>query len=268
MEVMNFFLYFVIFISGSVFGSFFSLAVYRLPRKEDITHVRSHCTSCNHRLEFLDLIPIWSYVFLGGKCRYCKEKIRPRYLLLEIFSGLVFVLMAVMYGINCYSSVPEFIELIFVYLFLCAVFIIGGIDNENYIVHNGTLLYGIIISLCFGVYKAVFLGISMKYQLIGFLLIPITLTVISILLKLVLDDERLPWGFGDIKYIALIGLFMGFGNQVIVLLLSILIACFMCFIKKYRRIPYAYFLSIASVIVLIFSYQIESFSSLMNDSFI
>ena len=82
------------FITGTVFGSFYTLAVYRIPLKQDITHTRSYCPKCNHKLQFFDLIPILSYIFLGGKCRYCKEKIRPRYLILETLSGLVFVLFA------------------------------------------------------------------------------------------------------------------------------------------------------------------------------
>ena len=66
------------FIIGATLGSFYTLAVYRIPLNKDITHERSFCPNCNHRLEFLDLIPILSYIFLGGKCRYCHEKIRPR----------------------------------------------------------------------------------------------------------------------------------------------------------------------------------------------
>ena len=76
---MNIFLYIIIFIIGSLFGSFFTLAVYRIPKKQDIIHTHSYCPNCNHKLGLLDLFPIISYIFLGGKCRYCKEKIRPRY---------------------------------------------------------------------------------------------------------------------------------------------------------------------------------------------
>ena len=91
---MDYILYLLIFCIGALFGSFFTLAVYRIPIGQDITHTRSYCPKCNHKLGFWDMIPIFSYVFLGGKCRYCKEKIRPRYLLLEVLSGLVFVLFA------------------------------------------------------------------------------------------------------------------------------------------------------------------------------
>ena len=80
---------------GITFGSFYTLAVYRIPKGQDITHTRSYCPKCNHKLSFWDMIPILSYVFLGGKCRYCGQKIRPRYLMLEVMSGIVFVLFAI-----------------------------------------------------------------------------------------------------------------------------------------------------------------------------
>ena len=93
MEIVIF--YFLIFCMGTVFGSFFTLAVYRIPLHKDITHERSFCPNCNHKLSFWDMIPILSYIFLKGKCRYCGQKIRIRYLLLEVCAGLVFLLFAV-----------------------------------------------------------------------------------------------------------------------------------------------------------------------------
>ena len=68
----------IIFILGIYFGSFFTLATYRLPKGEDITHTHSYCPNCNHKLGILDLIPVFSYLFLRGKCRYCKNKIGIR----------------------------------------------------------------------------------------------------------------------------------------------------------------------------------------------
>ena len=100
---MEIFLYAIIFITGCFFGSFFTLAVYRIPRKEDILIKHSYCPNCNHKLGFLDLFPVLSYIFLGGKCRYCKNKIRPRYLLLEIFSGITFVLYTISLNYNLIS---------------------------------------------------------------------------------------------------------------------------------------------------------------------
>ena len=65
---MNVIIYIFTFLIGITFGSFFTLAVYRIPLGKDITHERSFCPNCNHKLGFLDLIPIFSYIFLGGKC--------------------------------------------------------------------------------------------------------------------------------------------------------------------------------------------------------
>ena len=94
MEVTSIFIYCIFLIMGAVIGSFCTLAVYRIPIGKDIIHERSFCPNCNHRLEFIDLIPIVSYIFLKGKCRYCGKKIRIRYFIMEFFSGLIFLLLA------------------------------------------------------------------------------------------------------------------------------------------------------------------------------
>lgn len=88
------------FIIGTLFGSFFTLATYRIPRKQDIMVKRSYCTSCKHELGFFDLIPILSYVFLGGKCRYCKEKISIRYPLFELVNGIFFLVTYILLGMS------------------------------------------------------------------------------------------------------------------------------------------------------------------------
>lgn len=88
------------FVIGTLFGSFFTLATYRLPRKQDIVFKNSYCPNCEHKLGFFDLFPVLSYVFLGGKCRYCKEKISIRYPLFEVFNGLFFLATYLLFGIS------------------------------------------------------------------------------------------------------------------------------------------------------------------------
>lgn len=270
MLFVEIFLYASLFIMGSVFGSFFTLAVYRLPRKENITYVRSHCTSCDHKLNFLDLIPIWSYIFLGGKCRYCKEKIRSRYILLEIFSGLVFLLVALSLKISAFSSITEFINLAFIYLFMCAVFIIGGIDKETYEIHDGTILYGIVVALAYGIFNTIKKGMTMKYALVGFLVYPIILFLINLVMKKIKKPEDLPIGFGDIEYLALIGLFLGFGNQTLSLILAIIISVIYVLILKIKdknrvsKIPFGFLLSISTSLVIIFAPYCNGFADLIN----
>ena len=104
-----------VFIIGTLFGSFFTLATYRIPRKQDIVFKRSYCPNCQHELGFFDLIPVLSYIFVGGKCKYCKQKISIRYPLFELSNGLVFVCLYLLFGFSLYFFV---ICALYVYLFL------------------------------------------------------------------------------------------------------------------------------------------------------
>lgn len=150
---MNAIIYFFMFTMGAVLGSFYTLAVYRIPLKQDITHTRSYCPKCNHKLNFLDLIPILSYIFLGGKCRYCKEKIRPRYLILEVSSGLVFLLFAILLKIDLLNiDYSKIATLIFGVLFLSAVFIVIGIFKEYKKIQKSVFNFGIIAEACYMIY--------------------------------------------------------------------------------------------------------------------
>lgn len=153
MTVTQMIVYIALFCIGTLFGSFFTLAVYRIPLKKDITHERSFCPNCNHKLTFLDMIPILSYICLGGKCRYCKQKIRPRYLLLEILSGIVFVLFAISIRFDVLqNSISTIVYFIFGLLYLATLFIIAGIDKEKIQIEKSVLLFGYMIETLYIVY--------------------------------------------------------------------------------------------------------------------
>lgn len=153
---MNLFFYILIFIIGTLFGSFYTLAVYRIPKRQDITHTHSYCPNCNHKLGFLDLIPIISYIFLKGKCRYCKEKIRPRYLILETLSGILFVAMAFLMKFNLETlSVIKIVEYCFMVLYLTFIILMAGIDKENRKMDKLVSIYGIVISIMYMVYLCI-----------------------------------------------------------------------------------------------------------------
>lgn len=147
---MDYILYILIFGIGTVFGSFFSLAIYRIPLRQDITHTRSYCPKCNHKLTFFDMIPIFSYIFLRGKCRYCKEKIRIRYFLLEVLTGIVFLMFAISIKLSLFTINKQImIYFIFGLLYIVSIFIIAGIDKENIRIEKPVLLFGFI---CVGIY--------------------------------------------------------------------------------------------------------------------
>lgn len=153
---MNIFLYIILFIMGSLFGSFYTLAVYRIPKKQDIIHTHSYCPNCNHKLGLLDLFPIISYIALRGKCRYCKEKIRPRYFILEILSGTIFLAFAYLIGLKFETlNLIKIIDFSFIALYLTYIILIAGIDKENRKIQKGVSIYGIIISIMYMIYLCI-----------------------------------------------------------------------------------------------------------------
>ena len=153
---MDIFFYIIIFIIGTLFGSFYTLAIYRIPKGQDITHTHSYCPKCEHKLGFLDLIPVFSYIFLGGKCRYCKEKIRPRYFIIETISGIFFVLVAYLMGLSLENlNKTQIIDYAFIVLYFTFIILMAGIDKENRKISKPVVMYGVIISIIYIVYLCI-----------------------------------------------------------------------------------------------------------------
>jgi len=176
---METFIYAIIFIIGTFFGSFFTLAVYRLPKKEDILIKHSYCPNCNHKLGFFDLFPVLSYILLGAKCRYCKNKIRPRYLILELFSGFTFLMLAISLKINI-LNIHNVINLVFLLIYVSALFIIAGIDKENIKIQKNVLVFGYIIEILYMIYLYALDKFNV-YQYVIYLFVFLIILVISII---------------------------------------------------------------------------------------
>lgn len=243
-------IYFLIFAMGALFGSFFTLAVYRIPIKQSIMHGRSYCPKCNHRLEFWDLIPILSYIFLGGKCRYCKEKIRPRYIVLEILSGISFILFALSLRINIYNL--ELNKLVYLgagMLYLATLFIISGIEKENHYISIPVLLFGLIIQVLYIIYLYI-IGISIYKYIIYLLLITILLFINNLLKK----NNKQNY---TIQIVALCFYFTIFEKEEMVIL-SIIATILLVIIKQIiihnktqKKEPIGFYLCIFNIIALI-----------------
>ena len=93
MDTILIFAEILIFLFGIVIGSFLNVCIYRIPKGEDIVKVNSHCMTCGYQLKWYDLIPIFSYIFLRGKCRKCKTKLSCQYPIVEAVNG-IYSLMA------------------------------------------------------------------------------------------------------------------------------------------------------------------------------
>ncbi len=98
-------LYIIVFLYGIIIGSFLNVLIYRIPKKENFVRTRSHCMSCGYQLQWYDLIPLFSWLALGGKCRKCKEKISVQYPLIEGLNGVLYVAVFAKYGFSVDSLV-------------------------------------------------------------------------------------------------------------------------------------------------------------------
>ena len=171
MEIIVFIL---VFIMGTIFGSFLTLAVYRLPLNKDITHERSFCPNCNHKLGFFDLIPVWSYIFLKGRCRYCGEKIRIRYVLLEIFSGIVFLISYISMNFDFpFFELDKMVYFGVFIIFYVTIALVSGIDKEYRAINKSVIVFGTIIQFAYILYLCIVKNaIIYRYSIcLGFLIL-------------------------------------------------------------------------------------------------
>lgn len=231
---MDILLYILIFIMGTVFGSFFTLVIYRIPKNQNITHTHSYCPNCNHKLGFLDLIPVFSYIFLLGKCRYCKGKIRPRYIIVEILSGFTFFLIAYFMNIRINNLQPHVLaETAFLVLYLCFVFIMAGIDLENRKIEKSISMYGVIISIAYIIYRCVIEQASIYRYIIYLIIYVCMLTLDIITLKRYAKNSYVN---GVILTVITMSIFTGEYVMINTLIMTALIIAFNFLLQKIQNI--------------------------------
>lgn len=267
---MDYILYLLIFCIGTVFGSFFTLAVYRIPLRQDITHTRSYCPKCNHKLSFWDMIPILSYVFLGGKCRYCGQKIRPRYLMLEVMSGIVFVLFAISVKLSIFDIIFLDKQLIAYFitglLYIATLFIIAGIDKENVKIEKPVLLFGFICVTIYMIYLYIVEINTNVYRYVIYLIVFGILTIINtIILRknakgnytidiLLLLTFMLSFTYEFVCIFSVIITLIAISLQLIIKnILAKKSKCVKTEIKEYTKLPIGFYLCTANIITLIVS---------------
>lgn len=120
-------MYSLVFFLGTCLGSFYHVVGYRLPIGENWVNDHSRCFACQHELRFYELLPIFSYVLQRGRCRHCKVKIKPIYLLSEVLAGILFLIPVILYGWNGFSNGSIYL----VWLVL-SLFIIVGVSEFYY----------------------------------------------------------------------------------------------------------------------------------------
>ena len=234
----------LLFIIGACLGSFFLVVGKRLPINEDVLFSRSRCDKCKKELKWYDLIPIFSYVFLKGKCRYCGEKISPLNLIVEIFMGLFFALeyhfIPIGYNFYAYLVLSSLMMLIFIS------------DFSYYIILDSPL---IIASILLFILKFIFFGY--KDALIS-IVSGILLFLVMYLIKIIGDKlfKRESLGGGDIKLAFVIGYALGFRLSLIAIILSSFLALPYSVaslkLQKNNEVPFGPFLVSSLFIVFLF----------------
>ena len=233
-------------IIGLIIGSFLNVCIFRIPRDESISFPPSHCTKCNTKIKTYDLFPVISYFILKRKCRKCGEKISIRYPLVELATGILFLLIYLKFGLT--------LDLIKFTLLSCFLIVIGLIDLDTTDVYLKTTLPGIIVGSVFIIiafvsgsgYLTFIEGGALAGGLIAFI---------------ILVTHGMGWG--DFEICLLCGLFLGFKSSMIMLFFSFIfggsIGIFLLLTKKKSRkdqIPFGPFIVMGTIVAMFFGEQI------------
>lgn len=257
----------IAFIFGSIVGSFLNVCIYRMPLGESIVWPRSHCPACKKKIPGYDNIPFLSYALLGGRCRFCKQRISPRYLVVELLTALLFVASYKRFGLSY--------DFFFYTLFICGLLIATFVDIKHRIIPDeisvGGLVIGFILSavggtslkplaFSFGPILNSFLGIIVgggSIYLTGFLF---DLIYFKLLKKPPIQGETESMGGGDVKFLAMIGAFLGWQKALLTFFIApffgVAIGVINLAVKKDHTIPYGPFLALGALLSLFWADKI------------
>lgn len=257
----------IVFIFGSIMGSFLNVCIHRMPKSESVVWPRSHCPKCKKRIPGYDNIPFLGFIFLKGRCRFCKEKISLRYPLVELITALLFLSFFMRYGLS-YNF--------FFYIVLASALIIATfIDISHRIVPDEVSIGGLIVGFILSSVRGVNLNpltFSFKPMLssifgiiVGGGVIYLTgwlfnLVYFKMLKNPPVNDETESMGLGDVIILAMIGSFLGWPRALLTFFIApffgAVIGIIIMITKKDHTMPYVPFLSLAALISIFWSDKI------------
>ena len=232
-------------VTGLIMGSFFNVIIYRLPRGESIVTPPSHCPTCNTKLKVKDLIPVMSFLFNKGKCRYCRSEISWQYPIVELLTAFIYLLTYLNFGLTVKM---------FIYLFLLSYLIIISLIDYNEIIIPNVLSYsGIIVGL---ILSLIFNHISFSQSILGLFIPSLSLLIIALIFKGGM-------GIGDVKLVGMIGTFIGAKYTLLAIFLGALIGLIYGIIKlckdemnRKTPIPFAPFINLGAIIMIFYGNEL------------
>ncbi len=256
-----------VFVFGSLVGSFLNVCIHRLPLEESLVFPRSHCTKCKKTIPWLDNIPFISYVLLGGKCRFCRGKISPRYFLVELLTASIFLLFYLRFSF-------EFQFFLYI-IFACGLIVATFVDFSHRIIPDQISIGGIIVGFClnsltglslhpFSYHFAPLVDSLLGILIGGGIIFGVGYIFDLIYFKLLkhppVQGETESMGGGDVKLLAMIGAFLGWKAAIITFFLApffgLGVGIFNMLVKKDHLIPYGPFLSLAALLAIFWKQKI------------
>jgi len=237
--VYDIFLIVTIFIFGIVIGSFLNVLIYRIPKGENIAYPASKCQSCQTPLKWWHNIPIASWLFLGGKCHFCKEKISMQYPLIEFGTGVIAVLLYFKLGLVWYMPI--------VFMVFALLLALVMIDFKYMAVPDSLNLLALALAL---IQPNIIDAIQYALMASG------GLTLLRYYLSYFLKREAM--GEGDIIVAGTMGALLGFPLFFYALFLSAILAIIPSLIAKDKMVPFVPFLAIATFIVYLLDNQVST----------
>jgi len=245
-------------ILGGIWGSFANVCIHRLPKEQSVVKGRSYCPSCKKEIKWFDNIPIISFIFLRGKCKNCKEKIKPTYFIVEILSIFNFFVIYYFFGLTITTLLLIILSIFFIIIFF--------IDLKHYIIPNALtfplMFIGFIKSFDPNLNTNIFPNYtnSLFGGIFGYLII----WSIIYFYKKFRNKEGM--GLGDAKLMAVIGFWFGWISIPFVIFISSIVALAVVIpslINKSRQmsseIPFGPYIIIACVLYVTLSSQIKNF---------
>ena len=242
----------LIFILGLIVGSFSNVCIYRIPRNESIIYPASHCPKCRSNISPKDNIPLLSFILLKGRCRNCKSKISIQYPIVELLTGLTYLIIYLIYGLS--------IQTLIYIILSSALIIIAFIDLNEQIVPDVISLPGIVIGfiLSFFVPYISFINSGLGVVVGGGIIL-----VIGLAGSVIFKKEAM--GGGDVKLAAMIGAFLGWKYILISLFLGFFLGALIGIILIMSKIksredvvPFGPFIILGSFITLLWGEKIIS----------